>query len=190
MEEKRFDPSKLDRLNNPERAMDFPVETVLELAGITDINIAIDYGAGTGFYSKKLANASPNAKIFALDISPVMINWMVENVVNDYPNIIPQLIEDNQTGLDSDKADFLFMVNLHHELYDRSATLTECHRLLKSSAVIAISDWRREPMDKGPSFEIRVEADQVATELKESGFEIITISNDFPNNFLVLAKKK
>ena len=189
MEEKRFNPKKLDKLNNPLRLKEFPTEIIIKLIKIENPKVIIDLGAGTGFFSIPFAQIYKQCKIYACDISDIMIDWMNENVSSKYDNIIPVKMEDNHIPLDDDIADFLFMVNLHHELDSPDGTLKECHRLLKSKGTIAISDWKKEKTDHGPSIELRYNPNEVKEQLVAAGFNNISIHIGFPNNFLIIAEK-
>lgn len=189
MENKRFDPKKLEKLNNPERAAEVPVATLLKRAGVENPGIVIDLGAGTGFFSKEIAGLYNDCKIYACDISEIMVDWMKNNIAGKYQNIIPLKMDDSHIPLDDGIADFLLMINLHHELDNPEKTLKECSRLLKPGGKIAISDWKKEDMEHGPPQKIRCTPEEVRSQLQSTGFSDITIFNDFKNNFLVIAKK-
>ncbi|QGY46053.1 methyltransferase domain-containing protein [Maribellus comscasis] len=189
MEQKRFNPAKLERLNNPERSKIFPVDSIVKLTNIENPEVIIDLGAGTAFFSIPFARLYKSCKIYACDISEIMVDWMAKNIVPEYGNIYPMKISDNQIPLNDNIADLIFMVNLHHELDDPEGTLKECYRLLKPNGVIVISDWKKEDMEHGPSLELRYEPYEVKEQLLGTGFYEIQDYMDFPNNFLVTAKK-
>lgn len=189
MEEKRFNPAKLDKLNDPSRLKDFPVDFIMSHLWVRNPKTMVDIGAGTGFFSKHFAQQFPNSVIYALDISEVMINWMNKNIVNDYKNIIPLQMDDNMTHLQDQIADLVFMVNLHHELYHPDLMLKESYRILNSNGNIAISDWRKEATEQGPPRDIRLEPEQVEDQLKMAGFRNIQAFTNFPNNFLIIGQK-
>lgn len=190
MAEDRFNSKHLDKLNNPERLKDFPVENIIKLAKIDNPETIIDMGAGTGFFSIPFSEIISDCKIYACDVSDTMISWMNENVANKYDNIYPTKMEDNTVPLNDGIADLLFMVNLHHELDDPIKILRESSRLLKPNGKILISDWRKEESDRGPSIDIRSSTDIVEKQLIETGFREITIHTNFPNNFLIIGKRK
>lgn len=189
MEEKKFNPQKLDRLNNPERLKDFPTDFVIKQTLLNNPEVIIDIGAGTGFFSIPFAKKFNACSIYACDISDIMLNWMKENIVNQHKNIIPTKMDENKVSLEDNIADFLFMVNLHHELESPEKMLKECYRLLKSEGTIAISDWRKEQSERGPSVELRYKQNDVVSQLVRAGFQEVQSFTDFPNNFLVIAKK-
>ena len=98
-------------------------------------------------------------------------------------------MEEVKVPLENNIADFVFMVNLHHELNKPEETLSECNRLLKPGGKIAISDWRKEKSEHGPSYELRIDTSDVKTQLQKSNFCDIKEHTGFPNNFLIIAKK-
>ncbi|NOY49237.1 MAG: class I SAM-dependent methyltransferase, partial [Chlorobi bacterium] len=95
MIEKRFDPKKLNKLNNPERYKLLSPDFIVSRAGLLNPKTIIDYGAGTGFYSIPFVERFKGAKVFAADISEIMIEWMQEHL-SAYKNIIPMRMEDNK----------------------------------------------------------------------------------------------
>lgn len=190
MTEKRFNPKKLNKLNNPERYKALPPELIIEKASLNNPDIIIDYGAGTGFYSTPFSERFPNSKIYACDIAQVMVDWMNENLKNRYENIVPLKMEDNQVPLKDEIADLLFMINLHHELDSPNATLKECKRLLKPNGKIVISDWKKLQMEQGPPLNIRVDEDEVVEQLKKAGFVNIKTCSELALNYLIIAENR
>ncbi|MBE9466693.1 MAG: class I SAM-dependent methyltransferase [Bacteroidetes bacterium] len=189
MEEKRFNPKHLDKLNNPKRLISLPIEFIVEKAAIENPKVIIDLGAGTGFFSTHFAEIYKQSKVYACDISDTMVDWMKENLLPKYDNIIPLKMEDSCVHLNNDFADFLFMINLHHELDSPQKTLNECCRLLKSNGKIAISDWKKEKTEQGPSIELRYDAKEVKEQLIVAGFNKISIYTELLTNFLIIAEK-
>ena len=157
MDDKKFDPKKLQKLNNPERLLDIPPEKIwshLNL-NLAELSTFIDIGAGTGFFSIPFVKYIENGKIYACDISEVMISWMTSNICPKYPNIIPLKMEEDTIDLQDDSADLVYMINLHHELDSPVQMLEEAYRLLKRKGKVFIVDWRKEEMPQGPPKEIR-----------------------------------
>ena len=189
MNTKVFDPKKLHKLNNPERLKSLPAEFIIERLAIKEPKTIVDFGAGTGFYSIPFAKQFPQSKIYAFDISNIMINWMKENITNKYKNISPIVVDSTLIPLENEFADIVFMINLHHEIDDPRVTLKECYRILKPKGKIAISDWKKKHTNYGPPFEIRYQAEKVKEQLLEAGFTNSIIFNELEDNFLIIAEK-
>lgn len=189
MEQKRFDPSKLDRLNAPERIKNFPVLEIMDQLQLNNPQLVVDLGAGTAFYSIPIAEKFKDCKVIATDISDIMIEWMKEHVIPYFPNIQTLKMLDHTLDIPDQSVDFLFMVNLHHELDSPELTLQESYRVIKNIGYIAISDWRKEPSEKGPSFELRYETEKVIDQLISNGFQLVSCQTDYPDNFVIIGKK-
>ncbi len=189
MNEKIFDPRKLHKLNNPERLKSLPPEFIIEKIAIKEPKVIVDYGAGTGFYSIPFAEKYPQSKIYAFDISNIMIDWMKENLADKYKNIYPKIVDSTLIPLDNEFVDIVFMINLHHEIEKPIETLKECYRILKPEGKIAISDWKKKQTKSGPPFEIRYQAETVKEQLLEAGFANAFIYSELKDNFLIIAEK-
>lgn len=189
MVDKKFDPRKLQKLNNPDRLKDIPPEFISTRLQNTKPEILIEIGAGTGFFSIALRDVLSPATLYACDISPAMIDWMTENVVPDYPDIVVVKTEELSVPLEDRISDLVFMINLHHELDDPVGTIAEAHRLLKPGGNILIIDWKKEEMSEGPPQQIRCTPEQVADQLTHTGFNKIDISTELPKHFFILGSK-
>lgn len=116
MIEKKFDPKKLHKLNDPQRLIDIPPDYIWEKLHLEKPDIFVEIGAGTAFFSIAFLQKFKPSTIYACDLSEVMINWMKENVSSKYPAIIPVKAEEYTVPLEDGIADLVFMINLHHAL--------------------------------------------------------------------------
>jgi ubiquinone/menaquinone biosynthesis C-methylase UbiE len=189
MVEKKFDPKKLDKLNNPGRLIDIPVSFIWDKINKPETSTLLDIGAGTGLFSCAFAEIAPECTIIALDISEIMIEWMNINIIPAHPNIETMLMEEHRVLLNNEAADVVIMINLHHEIDNPEQMVAECFRLLKKGGKIAICDWRKEDIPKGPPIEIRISSLEVATQLKKVGFTNIQTFDTFKYNWLIVAEK-
>ncbi len=189
MNDKKFDPSKLQKLNDPQRLMDIPPDYIWEKLNIENPGVLVDIGAGTGFFSVAFLQKSKLSRIYACDASEVMVNWVKAHVTPKYPNIIPIKTEEHDVPLDDEIADLVFMINLHHELDNPSLTLKESNRILKPGGKIFIVDWIKKDSPEGPPAKRRCLPEQVKEQLADAGFVQVEIYNELPKHFLVVAKK-
>ncbi len=192
MTDKKFNPKKLDKLNNPERLQIESPEYIWEKVGLENPKVLIDIGAGTGFFSRQFIDKmtdKEDRKVYACDISAVMIDWLKDNIQEDYPDIIPVMMEESFVPLEDNQADLVYMMNLHHELENPNKMLKESLRLLKTGGKIFITDWKKEDMPQGPPTEIRCIAKDVSKELQNAGFRNIIIHNGMPKHFFIVAEK-
>jgi ubiquinone/menaquinone biosynthesis C-methylase UbiE len=189
MNEKKFDPKKLEKLNNPERLKDIPPSYIWDKLNIEHPEILVEIGAGTAFFSIAFLRYAKASKIYACDVSEIMIGWIRENIVPNFFGIIPVKTEEYSIPLDDGMADVVFTINLHHELDNQTLTIREAHRILKPGGSVFIVDWKKEDMAEGPPLKIRCLPEEVGEQLADSGFQHVEIFAELPKHFVVIGRK-
>ena len=189
MNGKKFDPQKLQKLNNPQRLKDIPPNYIWGKLNIEKTNVLVEIGAGTAFFSIAFLQYAKPTKIYACDLSEVMINWIKENVVPRHPKIVPVKTKEDSIPLDGGIADLVFMINLHHELDNPTMTVQESYRILRPGGNIFIVDWKKKKMTEGPPEQIRCLPEQVNKQLVSAGFKHVDFFNELPKHFLIVGKK-
>ncbi len=172
----RFDPAKLDRLNDVGRLDDLVPDVIWEAFAAPDARDVIEVGAGTGMFAREFASRMvAGGVLHAVDSEPVMLEWMAEHLPNDPENMIHVVSADALSiPLAPACADIVYSINLHHELDDPAGMLAEAKRLLRPGGVIAIVDWKREITPKGPPLEHRIGAGELMRQLRSAGFSDVT----------------
>jgi len=186
---KKFNPAKLEKLNDPQRLVDIPLEFILDRLHASTGGVIVDVGAGTGFFSRAFAERLKLSTVYACDVSETMIAWMQLNVVPNYPEIVPTKSDESVLPLEDGIADLAFMINLHHELEDPSRMLAEIFRILKSDGEVFVVDWKKAPMPDGPPESVRCHWEEVRDQLMRIGFGDVSAFEDLPKHFLVTGHK-
>jgi predicted O-methyltransferase YrrM len=88
MSDKKFDPKKLQKLNNPRRLVDIPPEFIAGKLHTGKPDVMIEIGAGAGFFCIPFLERLKPSTVYACEISDAMIDWMKENVSSKYPDIM------------------------------------------------------------------------------------------------------
>ncbi|RJP80859.1 MAG: class I SAM-dependent methyltransferase [Desulfobacteraceae bacterium] len=189
MSEKKFDPQKLEKLNNPQRLVDIPPAYIRDKLNMAGPGILVEIGAGTAFFCTAFYQMFKPSTIYACDISDVMIQWVAENISSRYPAIVPVKTDEVAVPLEDGIADLVFMINLHHELHNPLQTLEESFRLVKPGGGIFVVDWKKKDMPEGPPAEIRCLPEEVEEQMARAGFEKMMIDNELQKHFLVVGRK-
>lgn len=187
--EKKFDPKKLKKLNDPDRLKDIPPHEIWEKLEMEGAGVLVDIGAGTGFFSIPFQKLTENGCVYACDISDTMVQWMQENICTNHPRIHPVKMEEARVPLQDKLADLVFMINLHHELEEPEKLLQESFRLLRDSGKIFIVDWKKKQMAQGPPLSIRVFPESVEQQLSGAGFRQIKTHEHWEKHFLMVGQK-
>ncbi len=187
----KFDYAKLEKLNDPGRAETIIPNVMWEALAMPDAAVLVEIGAGTGFFARRFAELSPGAIIHAVDIAPVMIEWMQENVPEvQSGTVVPLLAQETRVGLDSGIADVVYMINLHHELADPVGSYAEARRLLKSGGRMMVVDWADRETPRGPRADIRVSVADLKHMLEYAGFHEVESHEGLPWHHLLTATKR
>lgn len=185
----KFDISKLEKLNDPERLKDIPPEYIWDKLQLQNPRVLLDIGAGTGFFSKEFVQMTGVDQVYALDIADEMIEWMEEHLVADYPGVKPMKMEESSVPLSDRIADGIIMINLHHEFHEPDTFLQECYRLLNNKGKMAIVDWAKKETEHGPPVSKRYSISVIINQLKKAGFQNVESYEELPSHFLILAEK-
>jgi len=185
----KFDPKKLKKLNNPQRLTDIPAEYVWDKLSNKTPQTIVEIGAGTAFFCKAFLQHSQPERIYACDLSTIMIEWMEKHVTPQYPVIVPVQTGESQVPLDSTLSDLVFTINLHHELEQPEQLIKESRRLLQPGGEIIIIDWKKQEMQDGPPIHIRCTPEKISSQLQSSGFEEISVYDELKKHFVAVAKK-
>eukprot|EP01103_Thecamoeba_quadrilineata_P010353 TRINITY_DN220_c0_g1_i1.p1 TRINITY_DN220_c0_g1~~TRINITY_DN220_c0_g1_i1.p1 ORF type:complete len:139 (-),score=27.73 TRINITY_DN220_c0_g1_i1:381-797(-) len=81
------------RFDNPDRDSEQKPDLILKAAGIKPESLSADIGGGTGYFPIKIAQASPQGRVYSCDLSPQMIDYQKRRYAeNNITNIIPILV--------------------------------------------------------------------------------------------------
>ena len=185
--DKKFDPKKLARLNDPRRLEYLNPEIMWEKVAIENPGVLIDIGAGTGFFALLFCRKMKKGKVYACDISDELFAWMKDNLPTESKGfVIPIKMEESAVPLPDSTADLVYMINLHHELEEPLRILEESLRLLKEGGKLMIIDWKKEETPEGPPLGIRIAEETIENQMRESGFTNVTKHAVLPyHNFLI-----
>lgn len=188
--DKKFDPKKLAELNDPGRLEYLNPEIIWEKAELKGPAVLVDIGAGTGFFALLFSKKLKEGKIYACDISTVMLEWMENNLPAESKSIIiPVNMEESSIPLPDSTADFVYMINLHHELEDPIRVIKESFRLLKEGGRLMIIDWKKEETPEGPPLELRVEEETIEHQMSTCGFSDIRKYALLPYHHFLIGEK-
>ncbi|MCS7170852.1 MAG: class I SAM-dependent methyltransferase [Aquificaceae bacterium] len=170
----KFDPSKLKKLDDPERLELFNPEKTLKEFGLREGMIVLDVGTGAGFYIPYISRlVGERGKVCAVDIEPLAVEYATHKVKNlGLSNVEVLLSEENHIPLSDNVVDFVFMAFVFHELENPIAFMEEVKRVCKPIAYVSIIDWKKEDRDKGPPKEEVYSEWEMGLMLEEAGLRV------------------
>jgi ubiquinone/menaquinone biosynthesis C-methylase UbiE len=191
----KFDPARLDRLNDPARTRYLDVDLMWQGFGVGQPRAVVDLGAGTGFFAVRFAALlPPGGRVHACDSSQFMVDWMKANLsASQLEAVAPTLVGESVIDLPGGSIDLLYMINVFHELEDPMRLLAEARRLLRPKAPVAIVDWKKEETvfdgrSHGPPIARRAEPAAARAALEAAGFAHIRQLDSLPLHFFLVGR--
>jgi cyclopropane fatty-acyl-phospholipid synthase-like methyltransferase len=166
---KSFDDPARDQWQMPSR--------VIEALQLKPGQVVADIGAGTGYFTVRLAKSPAAPKVYAVDIEPSMVEYIKQRAAREgLKNVVAVQAGPDRTNL-PEAVDLVLIVDTYHHIPNRVAYFTALKTHLKPGARLAIVDFRKDS-PSGPPVEFRFTPDQISKELAGAGFSLQT-SHDF-----------
>lgn len=168
------------RFDDPERdAWQKPDEVIAALA-LRPNDIVADVGAGTGYFTMRLAKAVPEGKVIASDVEADMVRHLRERAAKaGLANVVAVQGDATDPKL-PERAHVILLVDVLHHVQDRGAFFTTLTGQLADGGRIVIVDFEPDAPEDGPGppREHRLAVDAVVREASAAGLRARGTVND------------
>jgi len=161
-----------------------PHEVIQALALAPDAVVA-DVGAGTGYFTVRLAHMTPQGRVYAVDTEPAMVKHLAERAKKaGLANVTAVQAKPGDPTLPA-KADLVLFVDVYHHVEDRERYFRRLQASLKPGGRVAVIDFR---MDSpvGPPKSARIEPGRVKDEMKRAGYALAQEHGFLPNQYFLV----
>ena len=171
--------------DDPKRdAWQKPHEVIEALKLKRDARIA-DIGAGTGYFTMRLAHVVPAGKVYAVDLEPDMVKHLAARAKRaQLANVVAVQASTDDARL-PEKVDLILMVDTYHHIDDRHRYFAKLRDSLKPGGRIAIIDFTLDS-DIGPPPRARVSPDRVKSELTAAGYKLADEQTFLENQYFLV----
>ncbi|WP_345156483.1 class I SAM-dependent methyltransferase [Pontibacter saemangeumensis] len=153
-------------------------------------SVVADIGAGTGFYTFKIAEKVPKGKIYAVELQDAFVSELKKRRQElGLRNV--EVVKGGEKNINVPDAslDLAFMVDVYHELEYPQEMLQAIYRALKPDGKLLLLEYRAED----PNLSIRelhkMTVEQVTKELEANGFKLFRREDFLPiQHFLMFEK--
>lgn len=149
-----------------------------------------DIGAGSGYYSFKIAKKVPKGKVYAVEIQDEAVRYLKDRAYKEgLENIAVVKGNPQSPSLPASSLDLAIMVDVYHELLYPYEYLQELKKCLKPNGKLVLLEYKAED----PSVAIKplhkMSVQQVEKELTTAGFKLVRNGQFLPlQHFLVFEK--
>jgi ubiquinone/menaquinone biosynthesis C-methylase UbiE len=179
------------RFDSPERAEWQKPDEVIAALELTPAMQVADLGAGTGYFTVRLAKAVPEGRVVANDVEPNMVRYIAERAQKEgLGNVVAVEGAADDPKL-PDGLDVALMVNTYHHIEEPTKFFGKVRDALKPGGALVIVDFKKDaPERPGPPLAMRVEPEIVAAHLKKLGLTHERTDKELlPNQYLVFMRK-
>ena len=171
--------------DDPKRdAWQKPHEVIQALALRPDATVA-DIGAGTGYFSVRLARMLPKGRVYAVDLEPDMVRHLEARAKREQlANMVAVQAAPDDAQL-PDKVDLALMVDTYHHLGDTVRYFSKLKANLAPEGRVAIIDFTMDS-EIGPPPRARIEPEQVKKEFARAGYKLSAEHLFLPNQYFLV----
>lgn len=174
---KSFDDPARDAWQMPAR--------VIESLKLGRGSLVADVGAGTGYFTVRLAKVVPSGTVFAVDIQPEMLGYLQKRVKGEHiTNVVTVLADATSANLPK-PVDAILIVDTYHHIPNRRAYFSGMQKSLTPSGRVAIVDFKKDAPE-GPPREFRFEADEIIAEMQQAGYVLETRHDFLPRQHFLI----
>lgn len=171
-------------LEDPKRdAWQLPHQVIMAL-DIKPGEIIADLGAGTGYFTRRLARHA--AKVYAIDVQAGLLEATRKSSPDNVETILATV---DDPKLPPASVDMIFICDVLHHISNRPAYYEKLSKALRPGGRIVNIDFYKKPLPVGPPEAMKLSEEAVEKEFAAAGFRKVKQVDVLPYQyFLVFAR--
>ncbi len=162
----------------------------IELLDLKPDTIIADIGAGSGFYSFRLAKLLPQGKVIAVDIQQEMLDFLAKRTKEtNTPHVQPHMGSLESIQLPENSIDATLFVDAYHEFSHPFEIMTSILKALRPGGIVYLLEYRAEDQNVPIKPLHKMSQTQARKEMALVGFEWVGTKNELPWQHLMIFKK-
>ncbi|PHV62189.1 class I SAM-dependent methyltransferase [Cyanobacterium aponinum] len=177
-------------LELPSREAEEQPSKVIEALNLQPTDTIADIGAGSGYFSFRIAKKVPQGLVYAVDVQPEMID-IIDFLVKESPNlpVLPMLGSETSPNLPPESINFALMVDTYHEFNHPREMMENIVKALKPQGKVVLVEYRKENpliMIKGVH---KMSEKQVKKEMEAVGLKWVRTDEFLPQQHYLVFEK-
>lgn len=180
----------IDWLERDTREAEEAPSKAIEALDLAPDAVIADIGAGSGYYTFRIAELVPDGQVIAVDIQPEMIAFLeAKEEQLGMDNVTAHLGEIDDTRLDPESIDAAIMVDAYHEFSHPREVMESLATALRPGGRIFLLEYRAE--DPGVPIKPlhKMSEAQARREMEAVGLEWVTTHDFLPWQHLIVFRK-
>jgi SAM-dependent methyltransferase len=148
-------------LDRPDRAAWQKPDQVVAALGLLGHETVVDLGAGSGYFTFRLARALPQGRVVAMDTEPEMVRHIHHRAqAEGFGNVEARLVQADDPAVPGE-ADLVFVCDVLHHVPDRSAWLRRVVAGMRAGARLVLIEFKEGPLPEGPPESAKIDRSQL-----------------------------
>jgi ubiquinone/menaquinone biosynthesis C-methylase UbiE len=153
-------------------------------------DVLADIGAGTGYYSFRLAPLMPKGKVLAVDVQQEMLDILAESAkTREVTNVEPVLGEVDDPKLPDNSVDWVLLVDAYHEFDHPREMMQGIRRALKPGGKVLLVEFRGEDRNVPIKLLHKMTEAQAKRELSAAGLTHVETIAELPWQHVMVFEK-
>jgi len=161
-----------------------PDEVIRALA-LRPQEVIADIGAGTGYFSKRLARQA--GKVYAVDIDADLLKMAAQDAPQ---NMVTVLAAPDDPRLPQGGIDTVFFCDVLHHIGNRPEYYKKLARALAPGGRIVNIDFQKRQLPVGPPPSMKLSEEQVVAEFRAAGFRLAKKFDFLPYQYFLVFERK
>ena len=165
---------------------------VIKALDLKNHEVVADIGAGTGYFSRRLAQAvAPNGKVYAVDVAADILSYLKERADREnLQNIVTIASRPEDPMLPANSVDLAFFCDTTHHIEHRVEFYRKLSPAVKVHGRMAIIDYPPDSPHAPHKPEQLVPRSQVISEAEQAGFKFIKDIQFLPYHYFLIFEKQ
>jgi SAM-dependent methyltransferase len=178
---KKFDDPQRDAWQKPEE--------VLDALHLKRTNKVADIGAGTGYFSVRIAKRVLDGKVFSVDIEPDMLRYLGERAHREHLSVLMPVRATADSPNLPEPVELVLVVDTYHHIENRTAYFAKLRDSLAPNGRVAIVDFKADAPD-GPPPRDRLPPEGTTAELNAAGYSLVETHTFLPRQYFLIFQRK
>jgi len=180
-----------DWLERSDREREEQPTKAIDLMQLRATDVVADIGAGTGYFSFRMAAKVPQGKVLAVDIQPEMLDKIRERAkAGDVTNVQPVLGTIEDPKLPENAVDVALMVDAYHEFDHPREMMLAIVKSLKPGGRVIDLEYRGEDPNVPILPHHKMSQAQAIKEMEAVGLHHVKTYDDLPQQHLMVFEKR
>ncbi len=180
----------LDWLERSEREQEERTDLLIGMLPIRASDAIADIGAGSGYFTMRLAPLVPEGVVYATDIQPEMLTVLEQRARDEGKwNVMPMLGKIDDCGLAPDSVDLALLVDAYHEFSHPFEMMQSLHAAMKPNGIVVLVEYRLEDPSVQIKLRHKMSEDQAKAEMAAAGFHWKKTLSELPQQHVMLFGK-